>query len=157
MQDESFKADLLCSRFLLHMWCRKHLVELTNLKGAFFKMDSNVSAFNINLKLKIKRLNQLGQTESQQDLLLQLFEAYSNAQDEDFAKYIDSCKAEHNDRRNVVTYKQLMALALQKFKLMKCQGKWKAPTLTEKRSWPFRLSSRQWSPRLKTIRRKFHY
>lgn len=107
--------------------------ELNNMRDTFLKMDSDVQAFNMQVKLLVKRLNRLGQQESREDMLLQLFEAYSNAHDEDFAKYISDRKSEHDDGRNTVTYTQLMALALNKFKLLKRQGRWKSPTPTQEK------------------------
>lgn len=129
-------------------------MELTNLKDTFLKLDSDVSAFNVQIKLLIKRLNRLGQEESEQDLLLQLFDAYANAHDEDFAKYIESRKAEHDDGRNAVTYKQLMALALQKFKLAKRKGTWQAPTPTQEKLMALQAQLKTMESKIETHKKK---
>ena len=107
--------------------------ELNNIQELFLKLDSDVQAFNQQVKLLIKRLNRLGQRENADDLLLNLFAAYEDAQDEEFAKYIKDRHSEHEDGRRVLDHTSLMAVALAKYKLLKRQGRWKAPTPTQEK------------------------
>ena len=107
--------------------------ELTNLGDLLIKLDSDISAFNTQVKDKIRRLNKIGQKESPEDLLVSLFNAYEQAQDEDFAKYITTRRTEHEDERNEMHYMALMAIAHKKYILMKRRGTWNAPTKTQEK------------------------
>lgn len=102
--------------------------ELTNLGDLLLKLDSDIGHFNIQVKNKIRKLNKIGQKESEEDLLVSLFNAYEQAQDDDFAKYISQRRTEHEDGRNTMNYQALMTLAQQKYILMKRRGTWNAPT-----------------------------
>ena len=97
---------------------------LSNLDSYMEDIDSDIKKFNEYVKTQVEALSARGQTTN--DLLSNLFKGYAAASDSKFRKYIAK-KEEDYDDGEALTEKQLMQLALNKFKNLVRAGKWKAP------------------------------
>jgi hypothetical protein len=106
--------------------------QIGNLKDYILTIHSDISQFNSHVELLLKRLNRLGQTTNDDDLLMHLFDAYSKVQDKQFVDYIRQRKSEHDDGRRPLEYPGLMGIAKNEYKRLVTAEEWQAPTDTEK-------------------------
>ena len=90
--------------------------QIGNLKDYILTIHSDSSQFNSHVELLLKRLNRLGQTTNDDDLLMHLFDAYSKVQDKQFVDYIRQRKSEHDDARRPLEYPELMGIAKNEYK-----------------------------------------
>jgi len=85
----------------------------------------DIIKFNDHIKELVQQLHARGGTTH--DLLLNLFKAYKVIKDKEFTKYINDKKNEYNEGKDI-NPSQLMLLASNKFKTMKQDDEWNAPS-----------------------------
>ena len=102
--------------------------ELTKLDNYMVSIDSDILKFNEHVKDLIKKLKSRGAITH--DLLANLFKAYKAASDKEFVKYIDQKKNDYDEGINVTPIK-LMLLAANKYKTMKQDNEWNAPSIEQ--------------------------
>ena len=101
---------------------RKQLQDLDNY---IVSIDSDVIKFNEHVKGLLQELAARGETTY--DLLSYLFQAYAQVSDQVFVKYIDKYRDRY-DEGEYIDDNKLMELAKNKYKLMKEEGTWNAPS-----------------------------
>ena len=102
--------------------------DLTKLDSYMVSIDSDVLKFNEHVKDLLKKLMSRGAITH--DLLANLFKAYRAASDKEFVKYINKKKDEYDEGTDVTPIK-LMLLAANKYKTMKQDNEWNAPTIEQ--------------------------
>jgi len=88
-------------------------------------IDSDIIKFNDHVKELLQQLHARGGTTH--DLLSNLFKAYKVVKDKEFTKYINDKKNEYDEGKNILP-SHLMLLAANKFKTMKQDDEWNAPS-----------------------------
>jgi len=88
-------------------------------------MDSDILKFNDHLKELLQQLHARGGTTH--NLLSNLFKAYKVVKDKEFTKYIDNKKNVYDEGKDINPL-QLMLLVANKFKRMKQDDEWNAPS-----------------------------
>jgi hypothetical protein len=91
-------------------------------------IDSDILKFNEHVKDLLKKLKARGAITH--DLLANLFKAYKATSDKEFVKYIDQKKNDYDEGINVTPIK-LMLLAANKYKTMKQDNEWNAPSIEQ--------------------------
>jgi hypothetical protein len=99
--------------------------ELTKLDTYIVSIDSDIIKFNEHVKDLLNKLKSRGATTH--DLLANLFKAYKAVSDKQFVKYIDSKKNDYDEGKDI-TSNQLMLLAANRYKTMKQDQEWNAPS-----------------------------
>jgi hypothetical protein len=102
--------------------------DLSKLDAYMVTIDSDILKFNDYVQELLESLHARGETT--QDLLPNLFKAYANASDKVFVKYIEDKKNEFDEGKDI-DGKTLMLLAANKFKTMKTDRVWNAPSKEE--------------------------
>jgi hypothetical protein len=102
--------------------------QLTKLDSYMVSIDSDVLKFNEHVKDLLKKLKARGAITH--DLLANLFKAYKATSDKEFVKYIDQKKNDYDEGINVTPIK-LMLLAANKYKTMKQDNEWNAPSIEQ--------------------------
>ena len=102
--------------------------ELTKLDSYMVSIDSDILKFNEHVKDLLKKLKARGAITH--DLLANLFKAYKATSDKVFVKYIDQKKNDYDEGMYVTPIK-LMLLAANKYKTMKQDNEWNAPSIEQ--------------------------
>lgn len=102
--------------------------ELTKLDTYIVSIDSDIIKFNEHVKDLLKKLKSRGATTH--DLLANLFKAYKTVSDKEFVKYIDQKKNEYDEGKDISS-SQLMLLAANRYKTMKQDQEWNAPSIEQ--------------------------
>jgi hypothetical protein len=99
--------------------------QLSNLDSLMSTKNSDVSAFNIQVRSLLTSLNARGETTT--DLLTHLFKGYKMASDKTFVDWIKR-REERYDEGEDTTYSHLMQLADNKYRMMVESGEWNRPS-----------------------------
>jgi len=91
---------------------------------------SDITKFNQHVVLLLESLTARGETTH--DLLMNLFKGYAAASDKEFVQYM-ARKRERNDEGEIIPWQSLMKLADEKYKQLKQDGRWCAPTAEEEK------------------------
>lgn len=102
--------------------------ELTKLDAYMVSIDSDIPKFNEHVKDLLTRLHARGAMTF--DLLANLFKAYKSASDKEFVKYINHKKNDY-DEGNDISPDRLMLLAANRYKTMKQDQEWNAPSVEQ--------------------------
>lgn len=102
--------------------------ELTKLDSYMVSIDSDILKFNEHVKDLLKKLKARGAITH--DLLANLFKAYKATSDKEFVKYINQKKNDY-DEGNSISPIKLMLLAANKYKTMKQDEEWNAPSVEQ--------------------------
>jgi len=105
-------------------------MKLSSLDTYILTIDSDIVKFNQYVMLLTDRLGARGQTTS--DLLTNLFKGYKAATDKVFSDYITRKQESYEDGVDITPH-ELMELAANKYKNLKINGKWNAPTPNEEK------------------------
>jgi hypothetical protein len=95
--------------------------KLSSLDGAMRDFNSGIEKFNEHVVELLEKLSACGK--EAQDLLVNLFKGYKQCKDTEFADYIKK-KEDYYEEGGDVTYQQLMAWAVNRFKARKENGTW---------------------------------
>jgi hypothetical protein len=104
--------------------------DLQNVKDYLVSVNSDISKVNLYVRSKLDVLSTRGaNTENtEEDLIVNLFQAYQRASDKEFCDYIKQVKNGHEDGTRPVNLKSLMQLAANKYKNLVQLEQWNAPT-----------------------------
>lgn len=104
--------------------------KLSSLDTFINTIGCDITKFNAHVQLLLEGLSARGETTN--DLLINLFKGYKAATDNTFVKYIERKQEEYDDG-NSMTSNQLMELADKKYKNLKLNGLWNAPSEQEEK------------------------
>ena len=104
--------------------------KLSSLDTFINTIGCDITKFNAHIQLLLEGLSARGETTN--NLLINLFKGYKAATDNTFVKYIERKQEEYNDG-NSMTSNQLMELADKKYKNLKLNGLWNAPSEQEEK------------------------
>lgn len=100
--------------------------QMAKLDEHMVEIGSDIPSFNLHVKELISSLAARGETST--DLLVNLFNAYKAAGDEEFVKYITDKESRYDEGSIEMTIPTLMELASNKYKILVLKKKWKAKT-----------------------------
>jgi hypothetical protein len=103
---------------------------LASLNDYIVKIGSDISKFNQYVEENMAALSARGEETS--DLLVNLWKAYKAAEDKTFADFMKRQCEQYEMSDKEMSPKELMNMAMTKFKLLKEAGEWKEPSETEK-------------------------
>ena len=105
---------------------------LSKLDEYMVEVGYDISKVNDYVQSNIQELETRG--EESRDIILNLFKGYSNAKDSRFRSYIQTKKDLYDEAMGEppFNFNQLMVLAENKYKTMKINGQWNAPTEHDK-------------------------
>ena len=104
--------------------------KLSSLDTFINTIGCDITKFNAHVQLLLEGLSARGETTN--NLLINLFKGYKAATDNTFVKYIERKQEEYDDG-NSMTSNQLMELADKKYKNLKLNGLWNAPSEQEEK------------------------
>ena len=104
--------------------------KLSSLDTFINTIGCDITKFNAHIQLLLEGLSARGETTN--NLLINLFKGYKAATDNTFVKYIERKQEEYDDG-NSMTSNQLMELADKKYKNLKLNGLWNAPSEQEEK------------------------
>lgn len=119
---------------------------LSSLRNYMTEVNSDIEKFNRYVKVQVEALETRG--EITQDLLANLFTAYSAASDREFKTYIKTKENAYDDGEEISTT-QLMHQALTKYKSLVEMDMWNAPSEEETKIIALEAQLRQLSQRSK--------
>ncbi len=105
-------------------------IRLSSLDTKIHEFDDNITSFNDYVKTQLAQLEARGQ--DTQDLLVNLFKAYSTVEDNKFLAYIEQRENEYNDGTDIDPV-ALMDLAHNKYATLVESGRWKQQTADQKK------------------------
>ena len=110
------------------------------------EIGSDITKFNGYVMMLIEMLHTRGETTS--DILVNLFKGYATASDATFRGYI-SRQRERYDDDEIIPFGLLMLRAGNKYKSLKEQGLWNAPTADQSKILALEAQSKQLKKELK--------
>lgn len=103
---------------------------LASLNDYIVKIGSDIAKFNQYVEENMAALSARGEETS--DLLVNLWKAYKAAEDKEFADFMKRQCEQYEMSDSEMTPKELMTIALTKYKLLKEAGAWKEPSETDR-------------------------
>lgn len=100
--------------------------QLSNLDMFMPTVNNDITRFNNHVKMLLQALT--ARNERTLDLLTYLFKAYKVCNDTEFVDFIKDIQTDHDMGTKRIDAKELMSLTEKKFKIMKTQNKWEAPS-----------------------------
>ena len=100
--------------------------QLSNLNLYIGEIGNDISKFNDHVRTLMTQLTARG--EDSLDLLVNLFKGYSACSDKAFVDYINRKKEDYDEGGATLEPEDLMKFAETKYKILKQEGKWNAPT-----------------------------
>jgi hypothetical protein len=95
------------------------------------KSGYDITKFNHYVKSQMLVLTARG--EQSQDLVTNLFKAYCTVKEAEFCTYIKNKESNHEDSLIQLNYETLLDLADNRYKILKAQGRWNAPSQEEEK------------------------
>lgn len=105
--------------------------QLIDLHAYLAQVGFDISKMNQHAQMLLEALRARGETTN--DLLNNLFKAYKTVKDDDFMTYIKAKESDWYEGELNLTAEKLMLLANNKYRLLKDQGKWQAPSAAEEK------------------------
>ena len=106
-------------------------LQLSSLDKYIHTVGHDMPKFNNYVRSLVEQLQARG--EDTEDLLINLFKGYLECSDKVFVRYIERKKEDYDEGDDEMTSNQLMLLASNKYKILKDNDRWNAPSAEEEK------------------------